>query len=79
MVLLPSQEPTMPDLPPADPGDVLDAMAHALRHRRDGKRTQDYAALAAYAAAEHMLDALRRAGFVIVRRPAAPDHTAPIS
>ena len=68
----------MSELPLADPRDVLDAMAHALRHRRDGKRTQDHAALAAYAAAEHMLEALRRGGFVIVRRPPAPDHTAPV-
>lgn len=68
----------MSELPLADPRDVLDAMAHALRHRRDGKRTQDHAAVSAYAAAEHMLDALRRSGFVIVRRPPAPDHTAPV-
>lgn len=62
----------MPDLPPADPRDVIDAMAHALRHRRDGKRIQDHAAIAGHAAAEHMLDALRRSGFIILRAPPAP-------
>ncbi len=67
----------MPELSNADARDVLEAMAHALRHRRDGKRTQDHAALAAYAAAEHMLEALRRGGFVVMRRPPAPDHSTP--
>lgn len=67
----------MVDLSVADARDAVDAMAYALRHRRDGKRTQDHAALAAYAAAEHMLEALRRGGFVVMRRPPAPDHSTP--
>ena len=59
----------------ADPADVRDTLSYALRYSRSGKRTQDRATVTADAAAEHLIDALRRAGFVIMRGPPAPAHT----
>ena len=61
-------------LTPADPADVRDTLSYALRYNRSGKRTQDRASVTADAAAEHLIDALRRAGFVIMRGPPALDH-----
>ena len=62
-------------LSPADPAEVRDALSFALRYNRSGKRVQDRVNVAADAAAEHLIEALQRAGFVIMRGPGAPDHT----
>ena len=61
-------------LTPADPAEVREALAFALRYSRRGKRTEDHAAAMAVAAAEHLMEALRLNGFVIMRGAPAPNH-----
>ena len=56
--------------------DVRDSLAYALRYSRSGKRVADRDGLMASAAAEHLVDALERSGFVVMKKPPAPDHTA---
>ncbi len=61
-------------LSPADPAELRAALSHALRYDRSGRRTQDRASIMADAAAEHLVEALRLSGFVIMRGPPAPNH-----
>lgn len=61
-------------LSPADLADVRDCLAHALRFGRNGKRTQAHEATMAAAAAEHVLEALRLSGFIVMREPPAEAH-----
>ena len=63
-------------LTPATPDDVRESLAYALRYSRSGKRVADRDSVMASAAAEHLLEALERSGFVIMKRPPAPAHTA---
>ncbi len=65
-----------PTTAPADRADILTTLSHALRYSREGRRLHERDLLAANAAAEHLLDALERSGFVILRADAAPDHAA---
>ncbi len=68
----------MPDSAPTTSHrtDILTALSYALRYNREGRRVHERDLLAANAAAEHLLDALERSGFVILRAHAAPDHAA---
>lgn len=63
-------------LTPATPDDVRESLAYALRYSRSGKRVADRDSVMASAAAEHLMEALERSGFVIMKRPPAPAHTA---
>ena len=63
-------------LTPADPAEVRDALSFALRYNRSGKRVQDRANLMADAAAEHLVEALRLNGFVVMRGAPAAAHDA---
>ena len=62
---------------PAPRNELREALSFALRYDRRGKATRTYQNPAADAAAEHLVDALERNGFVIMRRAAAPAHAAP--
>ena len=61
-------------LTPADPAELHAALSHALRYDRSGRRTQDRANIMADVAADHLIEALRLSGFVIMRSPPAPNH-----
>ena len=73
-----TEKPPMPDrqLTPATLDDVRESLAFALRYSRSGKRVADRDSLMASAAAEHLIEALERSGFVIMKRPPAPPHSA---
>jgi hypothetical protein len=61
----------MPDsekLTPADPRDLADAIALALRYR-DGKRVHQAEEYMAQIAAERIVEYLDRARFVVMKRP----------
>ncbi len=60
---------------PADPAYLRSIIAQALVRRRNGRRTQDYADVMAIAAAEHLAEAMRLAGLVVMQAPPAPAHT----
>ena len=64
-------------LAPATRAEVRDALSHGLRYNRAGKRTHDRDNLMADAAADHLVDALERSGFVIMRKAALPAHRGP--
>jgi hypothetical protein len=64
-------------LTPADPAELHAALSHALRYDRSGRRTQDRATIMADVAADHLIEALRLSGFVIMRGPPAPNHAGP--
>ena len=66
--------PVMADLTPATPDDLREALVWALRRNR-GKPTRQYDDLLAGAAAEHLMEELRRMGFVVMRRPPLPGHS----
>lgn len=61
-------------LTPASPEEVCEALSFALRYNRSGRRVQDRAELAADVAAAHLVEALRLGGFVVMRKPPAPNH-----
>ena len=63
-------------LTPATMDDLRETLAYALRFSRSGKRVADRDALTASAAAEHLLEALALNGFVVLKKPPAPAHTA---
>jgi len=63
-------------LTPATLDDVRESLAFALRFSRSGKRVAERDLLAASAAAQHLLEALDRGGFVVMKRPPAPAHIA---
>ena len=65
-------------LTPAIRRDILESLSFALRYSRAGKRVAERDVLTANAAAEHLVDALERSGFVVMKAPPAPDHTAPM-
>jgi hypothetical protein len=65
-----------PDKPrPADPCDLADAVAFALRFERD-KRVHTTNEYMAAIAAERVVRHLERAGFVILKKPPIGGHTA---
>lgn len=65
------------ELTPANPDEVIDRIAFALRHRRTGKASRDYEQAMAGGAASHVLEMLRLSGFVVMRRAALQAHSAP--
>jgi hypothetical protein len=58
--------------------DVAEALAYALRYNERGKPRHTSAGwdFAAGTAAEHLVQHLARAGFLVVRRRPRPAHTA---
>jgi hypothetical protein len=64
-------------LTPADPAELHAALSHALRYDRSGRRAQDRATIMADVAADHLIEALRLSGFVIMRGPPVPNHAGP--
>ena len=62
-------------LTPASTDDLRETLAYALRFSRSGKRVAERDALAATAAAQHLLDALALSGYVVMKKPPAPAHT----
>ncbi len=72
---------TLPDpasLAPASAEEVAEALAYALRHDERGKprRTSAGWDFAAGIAAEHLVQHLTRAGFVVMKRRPRPAHSA---
>ena len=65
-------------LTPATRHDILESLSFALRYSRAGKRVAERDVLTANAAAVHLVDALERSGFVVMRAPPAPAHTVPV-
>ena len=61
----------------ADREDVVHSLAYALRYSRAGKRVSDRDIMTSQVAAEHLIDALTRAGYVIMRKPPLQAHAAP--
>jgi hypothetical protein len=68
-------------LTPAEPADVADALAFALRF--DGRKRVHYADdMMAQIAAKRLVEHLALSGFVILKKPPAPAHStsgAPVS
>ncbi len=61
----------MPDadrLTPADPNDIADTLAFALR-RSGRKRVYDADEMMAAIAAKRLVEALERSGFVVMKKP----------
>ena len=69
----------MPDRPltPADHDDFVQSLSYALRYNSQGKRTHDRDEISARVAAEHLAEALKRSGYVVMKGPPAPAHSAP--
>jgi hypothetical protein len=67
-------EPAEP-LTPADPRDLADAVAFALRFE-GRKRKHDAAEYMAAIAAERVVRHLERAGFVVMKKPPLGGHSA---
>ena len=68
----------MPDddkLKPADPHDLAEAIAFALRYRGK-KRVHQADEYMAQIAAERIVEHLERARFIVMRKPALGGHSA---
>jgi hypothetical protein len=68
----------MPDaeqLTPADPSDLAEAIAFALRYR-GGKRVHQADEYMAQIAAERIVEHLARARFVVMKKPPIGGHSA---
>jgi transketolase len=69
----------MPDpatLRPADPSELEQALAHALQF--DGRKTFRVSGeMMAKITAAHLVEQIQRAGFVVMKGAAAPQHHAP--
>jgi hypothetical protein len=63
----------MPDdqLTPADPADLADSIAFALRFS-GRKRAHDADVFMAEIAAKRLVEQIERSGFVVMKRPPAP-------
>ena len=62
-------------LTPASHADVVRSLAYALRYDRSGERVSDREPLTAtLTTAEHLADALRLSGFVVMRKPPLGTH-----
>ncbi len=64
-------------LTPASHEDLVQSVAFALRYNRSGKRVADRDILMSQMAAEHLIDALKRSGYVVMKGPPLPAHSAP--
>ena len=60
-----------PDLSPATPEDIADALAFALRYS-GRKRVHDSADIMAGIVAKRLVEHLDRCGFVILKKPPIP-------
>ena len=69
----------MPDTPPtprlANSTEIAQTLAFALRFDR-GRRTRDAEVMAARILAERLVEHLKVSGFVMMRKPPAPDPDA---
>jgi len=61
---------------PAEPEEVADALAYAMRFDERGKARRTGAEYAAKLAAEHLVRHLLLSGYVVLRKPAGPQHSA---
>jgi len=61
-------------LKPADPAEVREALAYALRFASDGKPRRSGWEFAAPLAAAQLVQHLTLSGFVLLRRPPAKPH-----
>lgn len=67
--------PDTPPLQPAQPDEIADALAFALQN--DGRRRVHQAdSFICRIAAERLVKHLERCGFVVMKRPPAPMHSA---
>lgn len=64
------------NLTPADPKELKQSLAFALRYR-NGKRTHDAEEMMARIVAERLVEHLRMSGYVVMQRPPAADHGVP--
>jgi len=67
-----SEEPLLP----AEPQDIADALAFALRYS-GRKRAHDSAEIMASIVAKRLVEHLERCGFVVMRKPPIPGSAAP--
>jgi len=64
------------NLSPADPAELEQALAHALRF--DGrKQFRPSGEMMAKITAAHLLEQLKQAGYVVMKKPPAARHVAP--
>jgi hypothetical protein len=64
------------NLRPADAAELEQALAHALQF--DGRKAfRASGEMMAKITAAHLVEQLGRAGFVVMKKPAAPAHQAP--
>lgn len=68
--------PDAPELRPASAEEVRGALAFALRFECR-KRHHHVDGFMAELAAEKLVEHLRRAGFVVMKKPATPPHSVP--
>ncbi len=66
---------TPPPLQPADPQDIAEALAFALRYS-GRKRVSDSADMMAAIVAKRLVEHLDRCGFVILRKPPIPGSSS---
>jgi hypothetical protein len=67
-----------PELLPAAPQDIADALAFALRYS-GRKRVHDSAEIMSAIVAKRLVEHLDRCGFVVMRKPPIPGSAAPYS
>ncbi|MFC4168980.1 hypothetical protein [Teichococcus aestuarii] len=73
---LPAPVPLPSGLSVASAEEVADALAYALRYDERGKPRPSGGQLVASLAAEHLVKHLERAGFLVLKRPPVPLHSA---
>lgn len=64
-------------LTPATDEDLIQSLAFALRYNRSGKRVSDRDVMTSTMAAEHLVGMLKLSGYVVMKGPPAPAHSAP--
>jgi hypothetical protein len=69
-------DPLPADLAAATPEEITEALSYALRYDERGRPRPSGGQLVASLAAERLMAHLTRAGFIILKRPAARPHSA---
>ena len=64
-------------LTPAGHDELVFSLSQALQFNRKGKRTHERDSMSARLAAEHLVEAMRLGGYVVMKGPPAPAHSAP--